>query len=281
MVTNFHTFTFLLSSIFFVFGLIIGSFLNVVIYRMNTRKSFFRSFGGRSACMSCQNKLCWYELIPLFSFLVLKGRCRNCKTKISSQYILVEFATGLIFCLLFLKFQDILFISTSIFAITYAYYAIMFSLLIVIVVYDLRHKIIPNTLSLFFGVLAFVGLFFFHLNYFDNFSSYSIFYWQIPSMLEFLSGILISLPFCLFWLISRGAWMGLGDAKLVLGLGYFLGLSLVFSAVVLAFWIGAIMGLGLVVFKKGYGMKSEIPFAPYLVLGTFIVFFFNLHLFVI
>jgi leader peptidase (prepilin peptidase)/N-methyltransferase len=231
--------------------------------------------------MSCQNKLCWYELIPLFSFLVLKGRCRNCKTKISSQYILVEFATGLIFCLLFLKFQDILFISTSIFAITYAYYAIMFSLLIVIVVYDLRHKIIPNTLSLFFGVLAFVGLFFFHLNYFDNFSSYSIFYWQIPSMLEFLSGILISLPFCLFWLISRGAWMGLGDAKLVLGLGYFLGLSLVFSAVVLAFWIGAIMGLGLVVFKKGYGMKSEIPFAPYLVLGTFIVFFFNLHLFVI
>src|SRR3989338_6841366 len=89
----------LISLVFFVFGLIVGSFLNVVIYRFNTAKSF----GGRSACVSCQNKLCWYELIPLVSFLSQKGRCRNCKARISIQYPLVEFATGLIFVALFYK----------------------------------------------------------------------------------------------------------------------------------------------------------------------------------
>ena len=83
----------ILTFIFFIFGLIIGSFLNVVILRFNTE----RSFGGRSGCMSCRKKLFWYELVPLFSFLGLKGRCKNCKTKISWQYPLVEFITGLIF----------------------------------------------------------------------------------------------------------------------------------------------------------------------------------------
>src|SRR3990167_9306340 len=100
----------LLTIIFFIFGTIIGSFLNVVIFRMNTQKYFFGSFGGRSACMSCQNKLKWYELIPLFSFFTLKGRCRTCRTKISVQYPLVEFISGLVFAALFFKFQDLLFI---------------------------------------------------------------------------------------------------------------------------------------------------------------------------
>src|SRR3989338_2003903 len=86
--------------IFFILGLIIGSFLNVVICRFKARP-----LGGRSACMSCQSKLSWYELIPLFSFLSLGGRCRNCKTRISIQYPLVELATGIIFSLLFVKFS--------------------------------------------------------------------------------------------------------------------------------------------------------------------------------
>jgi len=145
-----------LTIIFFVFGLIIGSFLNVVILRLNTQKTF----GGRSACMSCQNKLNWHDLIPVFSFLGLKGRCKNCKTKISMQYPLVELGTGLIFGLLFLKFKDIFFWDTLSFSFTYAYYAIMFSLLVVIAVYDLRHKIIPDSLSFTFCLLAFLSLFF-------------------------------------------------------------------------------------------------------------------------
>jgi leader peptidase (prepilin peptidase)/N-methyltransferase len=252
--------------IFFVFGLIVGSFLNVVILRLHTEKSF----GGRSACMSCQNQLAWYELIPLFSFLTLRGRCGSCQTKISIQYPLVELTTGLAFALLFFKFQNVFFDSTLIFAGTYAYYSILFCLLIVIAVYDLKHKIIPDALSLVFGLIAFVGVFLFR-----DF----VFYLHMPNTIELFSGILIALPFALTWLISRGAWMGLGDAKLAVGLGYLLGLSRAISGVVVAFWAGAIIGIILLVFSKNHKMKSEIPFAPFLVLGMLIAFLFELRLF--
>jgi leader peptidase (prepilin peptidase)/N-methyltransferase len=257
----------ILTIIFFVFGLIIGSFLNVVIIRLNTQ----RSFGGRSGCMSCMNTLSWYELIPVFSFLFLKGRCKNCKAKISIQYPIVEFLTGLIFALLFLKFQNIFFYDpTPIFSFTYAFYAAAFSLLLVIAVYDIKHKIIPDILSLFLGILTFVGLFLFNSGGF---------YPHIPSILELSSGLIIAAPFAFFWLVSSGKWMGLGDAKLAISLGWLLGLSRALSGLVLAFWIGAIVGLALVVFSKKHGMKSEIPFAPYLVLGTLLAFLFELHIF--
>ncbi|OGI66250.1 hypothetical protein A3A95_02065 [Candidatus Nomurabacteria bacterium RIFCSPLOWO2_01_FULL_39_18] len=256
----------IITIIFFSFGLIIGSFLNVIIYRYNTA----RSLGGRSACMSCQNKLCWYELIPLLSFVTLRGRCKTCKTKISVQYPLVELMAGLVSVSLFFKFQYMFFIDTFVFTGTYAYYMFMFSLLLVIAVYDLKHKVIPDQLSLFFGILAFLGLF--------VFTSYG-FLPHTPSILELLSGILIASPFALFWLISKGAWMGLGDAKLALGLGWLLGLSRALSGLVVAFWSGAIIGFILIVVSRKYGMKSEIPFAPFLVLGAFLAFILELHFF--
>lgn len=255
-----------ITSIFFILGLIIGSFLNVVILRFNTEKSF----GGRSACMSCQSKLRPHELIPLLSFLILRGRCFTCKTRISVQYPIVELTTGLIFAGLFLKFQDIFFNSTLIFSFTYAYYAAIFSLLVVIAVYDLKHKIIPDKLSLVLGVLAFCGIFFFIDGTFIP---------HTPTLLEVLSGALIALPFALVWLFSRGTWMGLGDAKIAVGLGYLLGFSRIISGVVFSFWSGAIVGIFLILFSKDYKMKSEIPFAPFLVLGAIIAFFFELHLF--
>lgn len=220
--------------------------------------------------MTCGHQLSWYELVPLFSFLFLRGRCKVCKIKISTQYPIVEFIVGLIFALLFVKFQDIFFLNTIVFSFTYAYYALMFSLLVVIATYDIRHKIIPDILSLVFGVLAFIGLFLF--------SNYS-FYLHFPSVPEFLSGLIIAIPFALFWLVSKGTWMGLGDAKLAIGLGWMLGLSGVLSGAVISFWIGAIIGLLLIIFKKNYGMRTEIPFAPYLVLGAFLAFILELHLF--
>lgn len=270
------TLTTILTIIFFTLGLIIGSFLNVVICRMNTA----RTFGGRSACMSCKNCLSWYELIPVFSFLGLQGRCRKCKTKISIQYPLVELITGLIFATLLFKFQNLLLVDVAMFGIIYAYYAIMFSILMVIVVYDLRHKIIPDILSLVFGTLAFLGLFIFSANNFSGFTYASL---HIPTFLELLSGLIIATPFYLLWLVSGGRWMGLGDAKLALGLGWFLGLSSALSALVLSFWAGTIVGIGLILLSKiynlGYGMKSEIPFAPYLAFGTLAAFIFELNLF--
>ena len=258
--------TSIITIIFLVLGLVIGSFLNVVILRFNTG----RHFGGRSGCMTCQKTLCWYELIPLISFFALKGRCRNCKAKISIQYPIVELLSGLIFAGIFLKFQDIFYINTLVFSISYAYYVTMFSILLIIAVYDFKHKIIPDTLSIVLGVLAFVGLFLF--------SDY-LFYPHIPTILEFSSGLLLALPFALMWLLSKGTWMGLGDAKLSLGLGWLLGFSRILSGAVVAFWSGAIVGLILIAFSKKHGIKSEIPFAPFLVLGVLIAFLFELHLF--
>jgi len=258
--------TLVLTIIFFIFGLIVGSFLNVVIFRYNTSKNL----GGRSMCMVCQKKLHWYELFPIFSFLFLKGRCKGCKTKISIQYPLIESATALIFLGIFFKFQDLFYVNTFIFSVTFIYYAAMFSILLVISMYDIKHKIIPDALVLIFGVCTFIGLFFF--------SGYG-FNPHMPSVWEFMSGLVISAPFALLWLVSSGKWMGLGDAKLAVGLGWLIGMSRIFSSVVFSFWSGAIVGLLLMFLSKRYSIKSEIPFAPFLVLGVFIAFIFEIHLF--
>lgn len=252
--------------IFFVFGLIIGSFLNVVIYRFNTG----RNFGGRSACMSCKRTLSWYELIPVFSYLIQGGKCRGCKTRISFQYPLVELLAGLIFLFLFLKFQNLFFIDIGSFAFTFAFFSSIFALLLVVSVYDLKHKIIPDILSFIFGALAFIGMFFF---------TDGIFNIHIPNMLAFMSGPILALPFALLWLISNGRWIGFGDAKLALGIGWLLGLSFGLSSLVLAFWMGAIVGIALLILSKKHSMKSEVPFAPFMVIGLILVFLFSINLF--
>lgn len=247
-----------------IFGFIIGSFLNVVIYRLNTKKSL----GGRSMCLSCSSTLHWYDLVPVFSYLCLLGRCRSCKSKISFQYPLVEMGTGVLFGLLFFKLQFLLELDTFLFVINYIYYAVLISLLMVITVYDIRHKIIPDTLSFVFGLLAFLGIFFID-------SGLVFFHW--PVLTDLVSGFALSLPFALLWLVSQGRWMGLGDAKLAVGLGFMLGLAKLVPAAFIAFWAGAIYGIMLMVLRKA-SPKSEIPFAPFLILGTLIAFFFDLSM---
>ncbi|MBP9711763.1 MAG: prepilin peptidase [Candidatus Pacebacteria bacterium] len=252
--------------LFFIFGLIIGSFLNVVVSRYNTK----RTLAGRSACMSCATQLRWYELVPLFSYFALRGRCRTCSTRISMHYPFVELTTGLIFVGIFCKFQNIFLFNLPVFAVTFAFYAIVFSILIVIASYDIKHKIIPDMLAFLFGLFAFFGLFLFQEG------SLAL---HLPGIWDVLMGIVVALPFAIFWLVSRGAWMGLGDAKLTIGLAWLLGLSQVLSGIVLAFWSGAIIGVLLIFFTKKHGMKSEIPFAPFLVLGAILAFLFEIHIF--
>ncbi|MEK7569582.1 MAG: prepilin peptidase [Patescibacteria group bacterium] len=252
--------------IFFVLGLIIGSFLNVVVARYNTG----RSYGGRSECMVCETTLRPQELIPLLSFIFLRGRCSTCETKISLQYPLVELATGLLFLGLYLKFAGLFFTAPLLFAILVAYYGAAFSLLIVIASYDIRHKIIPDPLALVFGLLSFLGIFIFSAAGLDP---------HLPMLREIYTPILVALPFAAIWLFSRGSWMGLGDAKLALGMALLLGLSRVLSGVVVAFWSGAVIGLLLLLFSKNHRMKSEVPFAPFLVLGAIVAFLFELRLF--
>ena len=254
----------------FILGLIIGSFLNVVIFRYDN-DLFWRSLLGRSNCISCKKNLVWYELIPLISFLIQKRRCRNCGRKISWQYFTVELLTGIMFLLIF-NFKFYLSINNfliSDFA-NLIYLWVIFSVLIIITVYDIKHKIIPDSLSFLFAGLSFCGLFF---NGLDS-----------VSWINLLAGPILATPFAFLWLISKGRWIGFGDAKLALGIGWFLGLVDGVSAIVLAFWIGSVFGIFLILLSKlqtlffrgkTFTIRSEIPFAPFLILGTVLIFFFG------
>lgn len=236
----------------FIFGLCVGSFLNVVIFRLNTGMPIWM---GRSKCSSCAKHLAWYELIPVFSFLVQMGKCRTCKTKISWQYLIVEVATAFAFLFLFksiyLFYNDPNEIITA-----FIYLAFIWSILIVIFVYDLKHKIIPDLLSFLFAGLGLIISFLYD-----------------PSIVTVLSGPIVALPFFLIWLISRGRWIGFGDVKLALGIGWFLGISQGFTSMIVGIWVGAIVGLLLLLLKRKHiSMKTEIPFAPFLIIGIAIVF---------
>ena len=256
--------------IFFI-GLIVGSFLNVIIFRYDNNLSW-KSLMGRCSCMFCKKKLFWYELIPLFSFLIQKRKCSGCGSKISWQYPAVEILTAFIFLLIF-NFQFSIFnyfLNFEIFKyLNLLYLFVVFSILIVITVYDIKHKIIPNNLSFLFSGLALLPML-------VNYQSIGVWHW--------LAGPLLALPFAFLWLVSQGRWMGFGDAKLVLGIGWFMGLVDGISSIILAFWIGSIFGLLLVLLSnlnslsfinKNFTIKSEVPFAPFLILGMVLIFFFG------
>ena len=258
---------FLILAIVFLFGIIIGSFLNVVIYRYNSGTS---PLTGRSQCFSCGKTLEWYELFPVFSFVVQQGKCRKCKTKLSWQYPIVETLSGVIFVAVFLLGKPIL---ETIFLLS------IFSTLLVIAVYDLRHQIIPDGLVAFFAVAS-IGWFFWALPGSFKEAFRFPYYWTL------IAGPMLFFPFWALWFVSRGRWLGLGDGKLALGIGWFLGATLGGSAIMLAFWIGAayalvVMGVQKVLNKTrgNLSLQSEIPFGPFLILATFIVYFTGVNFF--
>jgi prepilin signal peptidase PulO-like enzyme (type II secretory pathway) len=240
----------------FVLGLIIGSFLNVIGLRFRSGKGL----GGRSFCVACYKPLHWYELVPVVSFISQGGKCGGCATKISWQYPVVELITAIVFVTIFNPN-----ISLLINPLLFAY----FSILIVITIYDYRHKIIPDELAYSAIIAGFI---------------YRLL--MDGSSLDWMAPLVIFTFFILIWLATRGRAIGLGDAKLGASMGFVLGASSGFSAVVLAFWIGAFVAI-LIMFlgraslldkDKRLTMKSEIPFAPFLVLATWISFVFNLNI---
>lgn len=254
----------------FILGLIIGSFLNVVILRYSSGISL----RGRSFCLNCNKKLSWYELIPLFSFLIQKGKCRGCKSKISWQYPIIEILSGIMFLavysLQFTVYSEKILLTNYHPLLSLLYLWIIFSILIVITVYDIKHKIIPDILVFLFAGISFIGLLF-------NFGP------EI-NKLNLLAGPILATPFALLWLISKGRWIGLGDAKITLGIGWFMGLIDGLSSIILAFWVGSIFGILLIFFSKlnllffkdkNFTIKSEIPFAPFLILAMITIFFFG------
>lgn len=252
----------------FLLGTIIGSFLNVVIYRFNTGKTIIK---GRSICLTCNRNLRWFELIPILSWVMQSGKCRRCKEVISYQYPIVEFITGLMFTLIAYHFLSAILFSPLTYLFLVVFFVFMFSILIVISIYDIRHKIIPDQLVYLFSLFAFISIFINHI----NFSGLFVF----PSLSYIVAGPVLATPFALLWLLSKGKWMGLGDAKLMLGIGWILGLNLGLASIVLSFWIGTVVSLGVMFFsRKNISMKTEIPFAPFLVLSALIVFLFNIDI---
>lgn len=246
-----------------VFGLIIGSFLNVVIYRLHTGKSL----AGYSHCLSCGTTLKPYELVPLLSYVCLRGRCRTCGCYIPIRYFVVECVTGLLFLLAFVKAVSI----SELF-----FWWVILALFVIITVYDIRHYIIPDSLT---AALIIISLSWY------GFLLYSGTAWVFvgEAILAALGGAGF---FFLLWFVSKGTWLGFGDVKLAFPLGLIAGPSLVFSMVVYSFWVGAgislfLIGVGNVLrgqvrlgmWTNQLTIKSVVPFAPFMIAGCLIILF--------
>lgn len=243
---------------FFVFGLIIGSFLNAVSWRM--REGI--GLGGRSMCPACRKKIVWYDNIPLVSFFFLLGKCRSCRKRISWKYPIVEGLTGIVFVTLGMTFFSLGSVTSWILT---AFYLVSASILILVFLADFETMEIPNIL-LWSGVgwsLPMLLL----LDSFESFPRVSI--WELHLYSGVFAGLVAFLPLFLLAALSRERWMGLGDGFLAFFLGLVVGWPHIILALFLAFGMGAIVGVALIVCKKKE-MQSRMPLGPFLILGAFL-----------
>lgn len=239
----------------FILGLLIGSFLNVLIDRIPKGKSFAK---GRSYCDSCKKTLKWYDLIPVFSFIFLQGKCRQCRSPISFYYPIVELVTASLFVFTFNFLSSGGIMNQELRIMDLGYYFFLIASLIVIFFTDLKYGIIPDKVLFVAISISILYLFFIHNSLF---------------MIHLLSGVGAFLLFLLLYLITKGKGMGFGDVKLVFLMGLFLGFLNTTLALYLAFLTGAVVGLILILWGKRKFFGGKIPFGPFLVLGTFISLF--------
>lgn len=224
--------------------------------------------------MSCGTQLRTYELIPVLSYLVQRGRCRSCSAHIAPRYVVVETLTGVLFALLAYAYPTDM--------VTLALYAVVTATLVVIAVYDIRHTVIPDEMVWVLVLCA------------SGFAARALFldpaHWH--SLVYSLGAALLAAGiFGFLWLVSGGRWIGLGDAKLIAPLGFLLSPVGTFSFVILAFWIATIYVAGIaairlvmrkVIHKRfslpRYTMQSEVPFGPFLITGFFAVLMFHVDI---
>lgn len=223
----------------FLYGIVIGSFLNVCIYRIPLGESIAKE---RSHCMSCGYQLRWYDLIPLFSWLMLKGRCRKCGASISPQYPIIEAANGILYLLIF---------AVNGWNLTSVLYCLMASALLALSVIDFRTFEIPFGFNVFLTVLGLIHLFLDRTNWVE----YVIGFFAVSAILEILL------------LVSKGRAIGGGDVKLMASCGLLLGWKLIW----VAFLLGCILGSVLHIIRmKVSGADKVLAMGPYLSAGVLI-----------
>lgn len=230
------------SILFLIIGLSIGSFLNVLVLRIDKLSTVWR---GRSECPHCKHELSWYDLIPIFSFATLLGKCRYCKKPISWQYPAMEFGVGLLFVLLFLKLG---------LGLSLVYYLTIFSILTVVFVHDLKTQMVPEDFVWLALILSFAGGW-----YFGNFT-----FWNM-----ILGGLIAGGLFALLVIVSKETWMGAGDIKIGLILGFLLGYPVAIFGLFTSFVLGAVVGLAYMKLGKKT-IKDPLPFAPFLIVAILI-----------
>jgi len=235
--------------LFAALGLVIGSFLNVCIYRLPRRESIV---WPASHCAACERQLRWFENIPVVSWLVLRGRCATCKTRIAATYPLVEIVTALLFAGGFVVYGVTPLLAARL---------LFGCALIVLFVIDLEHKILPNAITLpgiVIGFIASLGL--------------------APGWLASLLGIVLggAIPFLIaeaYMRVRGHEGLGMGDVKMLAMIGAFLGWQLMLVTLVFASFTGSIVGLGFV--AAGKGLKYALPFGTFLAAGAFAATFFG------
>lgn len=233
----------------FICGMCLGSFFNVVLLRFDKKGGILT---GRSECPKCSVRLKWYDLIPLFSYLYLRGNCRYCKGEISSLYPLVEIITGLTVVAYFL-------VNNSNLGIESIYQLVIVGLFLLLIFFDALYLILPDKIVFPAIILALV---------------YDLVFMR-PELPNFiLSGFLFGLVFGIIYLVSHGEWMGFGDVKLVMAIGLILGYPFGFFAIISAIWAAALLGIALILFKKA-NLKTALPFGSFLSAATIVFIIFK------
>lgn len=226
----------------FIYGIIFGSFFNVVIWRVPRNESLI---SPNSYCPECKRRLRPSELIPLVSYLIQKGQCHGCQARISIRYPLVELVTGVLFVIAGFVASSSGELITQV---------VFYSFLFVCAIIDIEHKILPNVLVLpgmLIGcLLALIGL-------------------SIPIEQSLLGIVAGGGTLLLIAVLSRGG-MGMGDVKFIAMIGAFVGVLDVFKILFLASFIGAIVGI-IYLRKTHQDKKTPVPFGPFLAMGAFII----------
>lgn len=253
-----------------ILGLVAGSFVNAWVYRLDSGESVLFE---RSHCVKCGKTLRWYDLIPLISFVNLKGKCRDCHKPISVEYPLVEIITALLYAGVIFYHQPV-FNDISMW-VSITYQMLMAVFLETIFIFDIRHYLIPDSAVIgaiistaVYGVAEFLIA---NCPHFNTAAFLSV----MPEIINHILAVILVSGF--LWIlayVSKEKWMGWGDVRLALIIGIVLGYPNAVIALFGAFFIGAIIGLVTIVTKKK-SFKAMIPFAPFLIIGLVIAFYWG------